>query len=93
MTTHNRYNQVVDGATKIQKREIAVSTRSHPTDKSNVHLEAVYQDTHQQAYQDVQPTGQKYTNRQVNSVNQDTTEAAYRERTHEVDQIVPEMDF
>jgi hypothetical protein len=47
MAIDNQYDgEVVDGATKFQKREIAVSTRSCPTDKSKAHLEAVYSDRH-----------------------------------------------
>jgi hypothetical protein len=62
MAIDNQYDgEVVDGATKFQKREIAVSTRSSPTDKSKAHLEAVYLDTHRQGYNEVQPTSQKPT--------------------------------
>jgi hypothetical protein len=54
MAIDNQYDgEVVDGATNFQKREIAVSTRSSPTDKSKAHLEAVYRDTHRQVYQEV----------------------------------------
>jgi hypothetical protein len=43
MASNNQYDgEVVNGATKFPKREIAVSTRS--TDKSKARLEAVYQD-------------------------------------------------
>jgi hypothetical protein len=76
MAIDNRY-EVVDGATNIQKREIAVSDQSSPTDKSKAHLEAAYRDTHRQVYQ----------------VDQVPTEAACRERNHEVDQMVTEADF
>jgi hypothetical protein len=66
MAIDNQYDgEVVDGATKFQKREIAVSTRSSPTDKSKAHLEAAYRDTHRQVYQEVLPTSQKYAERQV----------------------------
>jgi hypothetical protein len=78
MAIDNQYDvEVVDGATKFQKRKIAVSTRSSPTDKSKAHLEAAYRDTHRQVYQ----------------VDQVPTEATYRERNHEVDQMVTEADF
>jgi hypothetical protein len=60
MAIDKRYEEVVDGATNIQKREIAVSDQSSTTDKSKAHLEAVCRDTHQQVYQ----------------VDQDSTEAA-----------------
>ena len=53
------------------------SPPSSPTDKSKAHLEAVYRDMHRQVYQ----------------VDQDSTEAAYRERNHEVDRMVTEADF
>jgi hypothetical protein len=43
MAIDNQYGgEVVHGATKFQKWEIAVSTGSSPTDKSKAHLEAVY---------------------------------------------------
>jgi hypothetical protein len=68
MAIDNRY-EVVDGATNIQKREIAVSDQSSPTDKSA--------ETHQQVYQEVLPTSQKYAERQVYQVDQDSTETVY----------------
>jgi hypothetical protein len=77
----------------FQKREITVSTRSSPTDKSKAHLEAVCRDTHRQVYQEVLPTSQKYAERQVYQVDQDSTKATCRERNHEVDQMVTEADF
>jgi len=92
MATDNQYDgEVVDGATKFQKREIAVSTRS--TDKSKAHLEEVYRDTHRQVYQEVLPTSHEYAERHVYQVDQDSTEAACRERNHEIDQMVTEADF
>jgi hypothetical protein len=80
MTIDNRYEEVVDGATNFQKREIVVSHQSRPTDKSNAHLKAAYRDTHRQVYQEDLPTRQKYAERHVNQVDQDSTEAAYREQ-------------
>ena len=94
MAIDNQYDgEVVDGATKFQKREITMSTRSSSTDKSKAHLEAVCRDTHRQVYQEVLPTSQKYAERQVYQVDQDSTKAAYRERNHEVNQMVTEADF
>jgi len=62
MAIGNQYDgEVVDEGTKFQKREIAVSTRSSPTDKSKAHLQAVCRDTHRQGYKEVQPTSQKPT--------------------------------
>jgi len=70
-----------------------VSDQSRPTDKSKAHLEAVRRHTHQQVYQEVLPTSQKYAERQVYQVDQVPTEAARREGNHEVDQMVTEADF
>jgi hypothetical protein len=43
MAIYNGYDgEVVDGATNFQKREIAVSDQSSPTDKLKAHVEAVY---------------------------------------------------
>jgi len=51
MAIDNPYgDEVVDGATNFQKREIAVSDQSSPIDKSKAHLKAVYRDTHQKVY-------------------------------------------
>jgi hypothetical protein len=48
MTIDNQYDgEVVDGATNFQKREIAMSDQSSPTNKSKAHAEAVYRDMHQ----------------------------------------------
>jgi hypothetical protein len=70
MAIDNQYDgEVVDGATKFQKREIAVSTRS--TDKSKAQLEAVYRDTHRQSYEEVQPTSQKPTWKQSTETRTD----------------------
>jgi len=92
MAIENQYDgEVVDGATKFQKREIAVSTQS--TDKLVAHMEADYGDTHQQGYNEVLPTSQKYAERQVYQVDQDSTEAAYRKRNGEVDRIVTKVDI
>jgi hypothetical protein len=77
----------------FKKREIAVSTRSIPPDKSKAHLEAVCRDTHRQVYQEVLLTSQKYAERQVYQVDQDSTKAAHRECNHEMDQMVTEADF
>jgi hypothetical protein len=79
MAIDNQYDgEVVDGATKLQMRERAVSTRSSPTDnptaKSKAHLDAVCRDTLRQVYQ----------------VDHDSTAAAHN---HEVDQMVTEADF
>jgi hypothetical protein len=81
MAINNRYDdEVVDGATNFQ-REIAVSTRSNPTDKSKP-TESQSTKTHREVDRDV-----------YREVDQDSTEAAYRERNHEVDQMVTEADF
>jgi len=104
-----RYDEVVDGATNFQKREIDISDQSRPTDKSKAHQETVYRDTHRQVYQEVDrqvrrdmhrevyqevlPTSQKYAERQLHQVDLDSTEAACRERNHEVDQMVTEADI
>jgi len=109
MATDNRYEEVVDGAMNFQKREIAVSDQSRPTDKSKAHQETVYRDTHRQVYQEVdrqvcwdthrqvyqevQSTSQKYAERQVYQIDQDSTKAACRERNDEVDRMVTEADF
>jgi len=96
MAIDNRYEEVVDGATKFQKREIAASTRSSPTDKSKAHLEAVYRDTHRQGYKEVQPTSQKPTWKQSAETRTDkSTKKSYRQvkSNHEVDQMVTEADF
>jgi hypothetical protein len=53
--------EVVNEATKFQKREIAMSTWLSSTDKSKAQLEAVCQDTHRQGYKEVQLTNQKPT--------------------------------
>jgi len=77
----NQYDgEVIDRATKFQKREIAMSTQSSPTDKSKAHLEAVCRDTHRQVYPEVLLTSDEYAKRQVYQVDQDSTEAAYREQ-------------
>jgi hypothetical protein len=63
MAIDNRYDgEVVDGATNFQKREIAVSDLSSPTDKSKAHMEAVYRNTYREVYREV---------------DQDSTEAAF----------------
>jgi hypothetical protein len=49
------------------------------------HQQAVYRDTHREVYREV--------DRQVYQVDQDSTEAANRERTYEVDRMVTETDF
>jgi len=83
MAIDNRYDrEVVDGATNFQKREIAVSDQSSPTDKSISHQEAVYRDTHREVHREV-----------YREVDQDSTEAAYRECNDEVDRMVTEADF
>jgi len=94
MAIDNQYDgEVVDGATKFQKREIAVSTRSSPTDKSIAHLEAAYRDTHRQVNQEVDRQVCRDTHRQVYEVDQDSTDVACQEHNHEVDQMVTEADF
>jgi hypothetical protein len=80
MAIDNRYEAVVDGATNFLKWEIDVSDQSRPTDKLKAHLEAVCRDTHGQVYQEVQPTSQKFAERQVYQVDQDSAEAVYREQ-------------
>jgi len=81
MAIDNQYDgEVVDGATKFQKREIAVSTRSSPTDKSKAHREAVYRDMHRQGYKEVQPTSQKPTWKQSAETRTDkSTKKSYRQ--------------
>jgi len=80
MAIDNRCEEVIDGATNFWKREIAVSDQSWPTDKSKAHLGAVYRDTHRHGYKEVLLTSQEYAERQVYQVDQDSTEAAYREQ-------------
>jgi 3-phosphoglycerate kinase len=65
MAIDNRHEEVVDGATNIQKREIVVSHQSRPTDKSKAHLEEAYRDTHRQVYQEVDRQVCRDTHRQV----------------------------
>jgi hypothetical protein len=69
----------------FKKREIAMSNQPSPADKPKAHREAVYPDTDRKVNREV--------NRQVCQVDQDSTEAAYRKRNHEVDQMVTEADF
>jgi len=70
MAIDNQYDgEVVDEATNFQKREIAVSDLSSPTDKSKAHVEAVYRNTHQEIDQEA-----------YREVDQDSTEVTYRER-------------
>jgi hypothetical protein len=52
-------------------------SKMRPTDKLKAHRDAVYSDTHREVYQ----------------VHQDSTEAAYRKRNHEVDQMVTKADI
>jgi len=79
MAIDNQYDgEVVDGVTKFQKREIAVSTRS--TDMSKAHLEAFFRDTHRQGYKEVQPTRQKPTWKQSAETGTDmSTKKSYRQ--------------
>jgi hypothetical protein len=78
---NNRYDdEVVDGATNFP-REIAVSTRSNPNDKSKP-TESQSTKTHREVNRDV-----------YQEVNQDSTEAAYRERNQEVNWMVTDADF
>jgi len=81
MAIDNQYDgEVINGATKFQKREIAVSTQSRPTDKSKAHREAVYRDTHRQGYKEVQPTSQKPTWKQSAETRTDkSTKKSYRQ--------------
>ena len=106
MAINNRYDEEdVDGATSFQKGEITTSTQSNPTNNSKAHRrqstktrtmkstsqvlptsrqahrEAIYQDTHREV------------DREVYLVDQDFTEAANQERTHDVDKMVTEADF
>jgi len=70
MAIDNQYDgEVVDGATNFQKREIAVSDKSSPTDKSKAHGEAGYRNTHREVDQEA-----------YREVDHDSTEAAYRVR-------------
>jgi len=87
MAIDNHYDgEVIDWATKFQKREIAVSTQSSPTNKSKDHLEAVYRETQRQFYNEL--------DREVyQEVDHDSTEAAYPEHNNEVDQMVTDADF
>jgi len=57
MAIDNQYDgEVVDGATNFQKREIAVSDQSSPTNKLKAYVEAVYRDTRREVDRQVQPT-------------------------------------
>jgi hypothetical protein len=69
----------------FKKREIAVSDQPSPNDKPQAHRKVVYSDTHRELYREV--------NQQVYQVDQDSTEVAYQNRNHEVDQMVTEADF
>jgi hypothetical protein len=69
MGIDNQYDgEVVNGATNFQKREIAVSDLSSPTDKSKAHVEADYRNTHREIDQEA-----------YREVDQDSTEV-HRER-------------
>jgi len=59
--------------------------QSSPTDKSKAHQEAVYRDTHWDVDREV--------DWKVYQVNQDSIEASFRERKHDVDRMVTEADF
>jgi len=83
MVTDNRYDrEVVDGATNFQKKEIAVSDHSSPTDKSISHQEAVYRYTHREVNREV-----------YREVDQDSTEVEYQQGNDEVDWMVTKADF
>jgi len=69
----------------FKKREIALSDQPSPTDEPKAHREAVYPDTHQEVNQEV--------DLQVCQVEQDSPEAAYRKRNHEVERIITQADF
>jgi len=85
MAIDNRYNYKSSAEQRIFKKgEIAVSDQSNPTDKSKAHQEAVYRHA---------PRVYREVDRQVHLVDQDATEAAYRERNNEVDRMVTEADF
>jgi len=62
-----------------------VSDQPSPTDKPKAHREAVYPDTHQEVNREV--------DLQVCQVDQDSAEAAYRKRNHEVDRMVTKVHF
>jgi len=78
MAVENCYDDIIDRAMDFQKREIAVSDQSSPTNKSKALLETVYWDRHQQVCQ---------------VVDHDSTDATYWVPNHEVDQMVTESDF
>jgi hypothetical protein len=42
MAIHNRYEEVIDGATNFPMRDIAMFDQSRPTDKPKAHREAAY---------------------------------------------------
>jgi len=62
-----------------------MSIQYSPTDKLKAHRDAVYSVTHREVYREV--------DHEVYQVDQDSTEAAYRKRNHEVDPMVTEADF
>jgi hypothetical protein len=77
--TIKSYRQVKSPPGGSQPRHAPTGLQRSPTEKSKAHLEAVCRETHRQVYQEVLPTGQEYAERQVYQVDQDSTEAAYRE--------------
>jgi hypothetical protein len=82
MAIVNRYEEGVDGATSFQMGEITISTQSDPTNNSTAHQEAIYQDTHREDDREAYRT-----------VDQDATEVANQERTHQVDEMATKADF
>jgi len=64
-----------------KKGDITTSTHSNPAHNSTAHREAIHRDTH------------RAVTREVNQVNQDSTESANREGNHDVNQIVTGGDI
>ena len=90
--TEPRWQSIINKIEKLlteqqifKRREIAVSDQPCPSDKPKDHREAVYPDTHQEVNPEV--------NLQICQVDQDSPEAAYRKRNHEVDRMVTKADF
>jgi len=56
--------EVLDGAKNFQKRQIAMSDQSNPTDKLRAHLVPVFRVTHREGYRTVLPRSFESNNRQ-----------------------------
>ena len=66
-----------------------MSDHSSPSDKSKAHRQAVYRDMHLE----VDRVVYREVDQQVYQVDQDSTDAGYREHNHEVDRMVTKAGF